>query len=49
MEYLATTPGDAIPSGATVVVTKVLGSDTVEVQAVAKNNTLLPTGETVNR
>jgi hypothetical protein len=34
MEYLATTPGDAIPTGATVVVTKILGSDTVEVQAV---------------
>jgi hypothetical protein len=32
MEYLATTPGDAIPSGATVVVTKILGSDTVEVE-----------------
>ena len=38
MEYLATTPGDAIPSGATVVVTKILGSDTVEVQAVAKDS-----------
>ncbi len=38
MEYLATTPGEAIPSGATVVVTKILGSDTVEVQAVEKNN-----------
>jgi hypothetical protein len=37
MEYLATTPGVAIPSGATVVVTKILGSDTVEVQAIAKN------------
>ena len=34
MEYLATTAGDAIPSGATVVVTKILGSDTVEVQSV---------------
>ena len=43
MEYLATTPGDAIPSGATVVVTKVLGSDTVQVEAVAKTNALLPT------
>ena len=38
MEYLATTPGDAIPSGTTVVVTKILASDTVEVQAVAKNS-----------
>ena len=38
MEYLATTTGDAIPSGATVVVTKILGSDTVEVQTVAENN-----------
>ncbi|MGA2618833.1 MAG: hypothetical protein ABSF26_14570 [Thermoguttaceae bacterium] len=47
MEYLATTSGDAIPSGATVVVTKVLGSDTVQVQAVAKNNIPLPTGEGV--
>ncbi len=47
MEYLATTPGDAIPSGATVVVTKILGSDTVEVQAVARNDSLLPTGEGV--
>jgi hypothetical protein len=36
MEYLATTLGDALPSGATVVVTKVLGSDTVQVQAAAK-------------
>ncbi len=35
MEYQATTPGDAIPSGATVVVTKVVSPDTVEVQAVA--------------
>jgi len=38
MEYLAMTPGEAIPSGATVVVTKIVGSDTVEVQAVAKGN-----------
>ena len=37
MEYLATTPGDAIPSGATVVVTKVLGPDTVQVQPVARS------------
>jgi hypothetical protein len=35
MEYLATTPGEAIPSGATVIVTKIVGSDTVEVQALA--------------
>ncbi|MGA2035270.1 MAG: hypothetical protein ABSG68_23735 [Thermoguttaceae bacterium] len=47
MEYLATTAGDAIPSGATVVVTKILGSDTVQVEAVAKNNTLHPTAEEV--
>ena len=47
MEYLATTPGDAIPSGATVMVTKVLGSDTVEVQTVAKDNTPFPSGESV--
>ena len=38
MEYLATTAGDAIPSGTMVIVTKIIGSDTVEVQAVAKNN-----------
>jgi len=37
VEYLATTPGDAIPSGAAVVVTKVLGADTVQVQAVANS------------
>ena len=42
MEYLATTPGDAIPSGAIVVVTNVLGSDTVQVKAVAKS--LYPNG-----
>jgi len=33
MEYLATTTGDAIPSGAKVVVVGVLGSDTVQVLA----------------
>ncbi len=38
MEYLATTTGEAIPSGATVVVTKIIGSDSVEVQAVAKDH-----------
>ncbi len=37
MEYLATTPGEAIPTGATVVVTKILGSDTVEVQTLGKD------------
>jgi hypothetical protein len=37
MEYLATTLGEAIPSGSTVVVTKILGSDTVEVQAITNN------------
>ncbi len=37
MEYQATTAGDAIPSGATVVVTEVLGSDTVQVEAVVTN------------
>jgi hypothetical protein len=36
VEYLAMTPDDAIPSGAIVVVTDVLGSDTVQVQAVSK-------------
>jgi hypothetical protein len=34
MEYLATTAGEPIPTGATVVVTEVLGSDLVEVQCV---------------
>lgn len=32
MEYLATTLGEAIPSGATVVVTEIINSDTVRVQ-----------------
>jgi hypothetical protein len=32
MEYLATTAGEAIPTGATVVVTEVLGADAVEVK-----------------
>jgi hypothetical protein len=32
MEYLATTPGEAIPSGAAVVVTRIVAADTVEVQ-----------------
>jgi hypothetical protein len=36
VEYLATTLGDAIPSGTTVVVTKIIGADTVEVEAVAE-------------
>ena len=34
MEYLATTAGEPIPTGATVVVTEVLGSDIVEVERV---------------
>ena len=42
MEYLATTPGDAIPTGATVVVTEVVGSDTVQVQAVSGNRSPRP-------
>ena len=45
MEYLATTAGEAIPGGATVVVTQILGSDTVQVQAVANSARSLPTGE----
>ena len=48
VEYLATTAGDAIPSGATVVVTKVLGCDTVEVQAVAASSPQDPTRESVS-
>ena len=32
MEYLAVTSGEAIPTGATVVVTDVIGSDTVQVE-----------------
>jgi len=47
MEYLATTLGDAIPSGTAVVVTKIIGSDTVQVQAVATGASPLPTGEAV--
>jgi hypothetical protein len=34
VEYLATTAGEAIPAGATVVVTDAIGSDTVQVQPV---------------
>ena len=45
VEYLATTTGEAIPSGASVVVTKILGSDTVQVQALAKNSTLPSSAE----
>jgi hypothetical protein len=45
MEYQATTTGDAIPSGATVVVIKVLAADTVEVQAVANTTDLSITQE----
>jgi hypothetical protein len=37
VEYLAMTPDDAIPSGAIVVVTGLLGSDTVQVQPVTKS------------
>jgi hypothetical protein len=36
MEYLATTAGEPIPTGATVVVTEVLGSDMVEVEKVVE-------------
>ena len=42
MEYQATTPGGAIPAGAAVVVAKVIGSDAVEVQAVANSDAPLP-------
>jgi hypothetical protein len=34
MEYFASTPGEAIPTGATVVVTDVIGPDTVQVEHV---------------
>jgi hypothetical protein len=34
MEYLATTLGDSIPCGATVVVTKIISPDTVQVQVI---------------
>ncbi len=37
VEYLAMTPDDAIPSGAIVVVTDVLGSDTVQVKPITKS------------
>ena len=37
VEYLAQTPGQAIPTGATVVVTEVLGSDIVQVQPVLES------------
>jgi hypothetical protein len=36
MEYLATTTGDAIPTGATVIVTEVVGTDAVQVQTVSE-------------
>ena len=36
MEYQAVTAGDALPTGATVVVTDVLGSDTVQVASLAE-------------
>jgi len=38
MEYLATTCGEAIPSGAAVIVTKIVGPDTLEVQAIGKDS-----------
>ena len=37
VEYLATTAGDAIPTGATVIVTDVLGSDLVQVQPISES------------
>ena len=37
MEYLALTPGDKLPTGAKVVVTEVVATDTLEVQAVYRN------------
>jgi hypothetical protein len=36
MEYTAVTAGEAIPTGATVVVTDILGGDTVQVQPVVE-------------
>ncbi|MDQ1257963.1 MAG: hypothetical protein QG656_2571, partial [Candidatus Hydrogenedentes bacterium] len=36
MEYLAVTPGDALDTGVEVVVTRVVGSDKLEVEALAK-------------
>jgi len=38
MEYLAMTSGQTIPTGAVVVVTEVLGSDLVEVEAIPKRS-----------
>jgi hypothetical protein len=45
LELLATTAGEAIPTGAAVVVTKVLGSETVEVAAVTKKSDSAPPQE----
>jgi hypothetical protein len=42
MEYLAVTTGDAIPTGATIVVTGVVGADTVEVEPVQTVETNQP-------
>jgi hypothetical protein len=42
MEYLAVTAGDAIPTGATIVVTGVVGADTVEVEPVQPVETNQP-------
>jgi hypothetical protein len=39
MEYLAVTSGDAIPTGARIVVTNVLGPDTVEVELASEPET----------
>jgi hypothetical protein len=39
MEYLAMTDGAAIPTGATVVVTEVLGSDLVQVETMSSKTT----------
>ena len=49
MEYLATTAGDAIPSGAAVVVTDVVGSDAVQVEIAVKNDALAPTGQALQQ
>ncbi len=42
MEYSAHTPGEAIPSGATVVVTEIINSDTVRVQTLTSSPKELP-------
>ena len=38
MEYQAVTLGEAIPTGATVLIAEVLGSDTVRVEPVTQNH-----------